>query len=111
MNIGIVSKNNALDWGFSGVMLRGSGCLWDLRIIDGYELYNLFHFTIPVGKFGDCFDRYLVRLEEMRESLNIISQCLDFLFMFMTEDNNFFISIDYKIVPPMRSFMKFSMNL
>lgn len=54
-------------------MLRGSGILWDLRIIESYENYNLFNFSIPLGNFGDCFDRYLIRIEEMRESLNIMS--------------------------------------
>lgn len=72
-NVGIVTKKQALDWGFSGVMLRGSGLIWDLRITETYENYDLFNFTIPVGLVGDCYDRYLVRLEEMRESLNIMS--------------------------------------
>ena len=54
-------------------MLRGSGILWDLRLVESYELYNLFNFTVPLGLVGDCFDRYLVRLEEMRESLYIMS--------------------------------------
>jgi len=79
MNVGFVSKQQALDWGFSGVMLRGSGVLWDLRLIESYESYNLIKFSVPVGSYGDCFDRYLIRLEEMRESLFIISQCIDFL--------------------------------
>jgi len=79
INIGVVNKYEALDWGFSGVMLRGSGILWDLRIIEAYENYNLFNFSIPIGTYGDCFDRYLIRCEEMRESLNIMSQCLDYL--------------------------------
>lgn len=60
-------------------MLRGSGIFWDLRVVEGYDSYNLFDFSIPLGEIGDCFDRYLIRLEEMRESLNIMSQCLDFL--------------------------------
>jgi len=69
INNGIVSKINALKWGFSGVMLRGSGLLWDLRLIENYENYENINFLIPIGNFGDSFDRYLIRLEEMRESI------------------------------------------
>jgi NADH dehydrogenase (ubiquinone) Fe-S protein 2 len=77
INIGIVSKKNALSWGFSGVMLRGSGIVWDLRKVQPYEVYEDCSFSIPIGKQGDCFDRYLVRIEEMRQSLNIIHQALN----------------------------------
>jgi NADH dehydrogenase (ubiquinone) Fe-S protein 2 len=77
INVGIVSSKEALDWGFSGVMLRGSGLAWDLRIAFGYEMYNKVTFSIPVGSNGDCFDRYLVRISEIRESVNIIFQCLN----------------------------------
>jgi NADH dehydrogenase (ubiquinone) Fe-S protein 2 len=80
VNVGVVTKAQALDWGFSGVMLRGSGVLWDLRVVENYDNYHLFNFSVPVGYFGDCFDRYLIRIEEMRESLNIIVQCLDGFF-------------------------------
>lgn len=79
MDIGIVTKNNAYDWGFSGAMLRGSGILWDLRVMDMYENYNLLNFSVPIGKYGDCYDRHLIRSEEMRESLFIMTTCLDFL--------------------------------
>lgn len=111
MNVGVVSKNDALNWGFSGVMLRGSGILWDLRIVESYEHYNLFNFSIPVGETGDCYDRYLIRLDEMRESLNIMSQCLDFLVYFESVDNHDYTINDNKISPPAGSFMKHSMSL
>lgn len=77
VDIGIISYENALNWGFSGVMLRGSGINWDLRKSQPYEVYNLLKFKIPTGIIGDCYDRYLLRIIEMRESLNIIKQCLD----------------------------------
>jgi NADH dehydrogenase (ubiquinone) Fe-S protein 2 len=80
VDIGCVSLNDALDFGFSGVMLRGSGVHWDLRKYSkNYETYNLYNFDIPIGVNGDCFDRYLIRIEEMRQSLNIINQSLNFL--------------------------------
>ena len=72
VEIGIVSKQDALDHSFSGVMLRGSGVAWDLRRSQPYEIYNDQDFKIPVGKNGDCYDRYLCRIEEMRESIKII---------------------------------------
>ena len=76
VDIGIVSKEQALDWGFSGVMLRGSGVAWDLRKSQPYDVYARMDLDIPVGKNGDCYDRYLIRLEEMRQSHRIIKQCL-----------------------------------
>ena len=76
VDIGIVSKQDALDYSFSGVMLRGSGIAWDLRRSQPYDCYNDLQFKIPVGKNGDCYDRYLCRIEEMRESVKIIKQCL-----------------------------------
>jgi NADH-quinone oxidoreductase subunit D len=60
IEVGVVTKSQALNWGFSGVMLRGSGCLWDLRLIENYENYNKLNFRIPVGLNGDCYDRYLI---------------------------------------------------
>ena len=78
-NIGFVSAKTAEDYAFSGVMLRGSGRPWDLRIERPYEIYSKLNFLIPVGKKGDCFDRYLIRIEEMRQSLRIISQCLNIM--------------------------------
>lgn len=77
VDIGIVTAKEAMEWGFSGVMLRGSGIPWDLRKAAPYEIYNKLNFDIPVGTNGDCFDRYLLRVEEMRQSLNIIKQCID----------------------------------
>ena len=76
VDIGIVSKQDALDYSFSGVMLRGSGIPWDLRKSQSYECYDQLDFKIPIGKNGDCYDRYLCRIEEMKESVNIINQCL-----------------------------------
>ena len=76
VNIGIVTKNEALDWGFSGVMLRGSGVAWDLRKSQPYEVYDKIPFDIPVGSNVDCFDRYLIRIQEMRQSLRIIHFCI-----------------------------------
>lgn len=79
IDIGVVSAKNAIDWGFSGVMLRGSGVPWDLRIQQPYEVYDEIKFLSPVGSNGDCFDRYLIRIEEMKQSLNIIKYCINSL--------------------------------
>ena len=76
VDIGIVTKQDALDYSFSGVMLRGSGVPWDLRKSQPYECYEQLDFKIPIGKNGDCYDRYLCRIEEMKESVDIINQCL-----------------------------------
>jgi NADH dehydrogenase I D subunit len=85
---GILTKQIALMWGFSGVMLRGSGFPWDLRIMENYENYNLLNYSIPIGKYGDSFDRYLIRINEIRESLFIINQCLNNLLIFDITNNN-----------------------
>jgi len=77
VDIGVISAKDALDWGFSGVMLRGSGISWDLRKTQPYEVYNKLAFDIPIGTNGDCYDRYLIRLEEMRQSVRIILQVLN----------------------------------
>ena len=77
INVGVVSKKNAFNWGFSGVLVRGSGISWDLRKTQPYEIYSDLDFKIPVGDNGDCYDRYLVRIEEMRQSLSIINQALN----------------------------------
>jgi NADH-quinone oxidoreductase subunit D len=77
VDIGVVSVEDALQWGFSGVMVRGSGLAWDLRRAEPYEVYSELDFKIPVGKNGDCWDRYLCRIEEMRESVKIIKQCIE----------------------------------
>jgi NADH-quinone oxidoreductase subunit D len=104
VDVGIVTKDDALDWGFSGPMLRGSGVPWDLRKSQPYEVYERMEFDIPVGKTGDCFDRYLVRVEEMRQSLRIIMQCVNEMpgGPVRTQDN--------KIAPPLRGEMKQSME-
>jgi NADH dehydrogenase (ubiquinone) Fe-S protein 2 len=109
-SIGLVSKRQALDWGFSGVMLRGSGILWDLRVIEGYDDYNKFDFVIPVGITGDCYDRYLIRIEEMRESLKIILQSINFLNILKNLDDYSFFVDDNKVCPPGRFFAKYSME-
>nr|AKT93953.1 NADH dehydrogenase subunit 7 [Vermamoeba vermiformis] len=105
VDIGVVGYQQALDWGFSGVMLRGSGVMWDLRVNETYETYNNLKFLIPTGKRGDCYDRYLIRVEEMKQSVNIILQCLELM------PKTGFIKVDdRKISPPSRAFMKFSME-
>lgn len=105
VDIGVVTAKQAQDWGFTGVMLRGSGVLHDLRVSNPYDIYNQMSFQIPVGSNGDCFDRYLIRVEEMRQSLNIIKQCLDNI------PNAGFVKVDdRKISPPSRAFMKYSME-
>lgn len=77
IDVGIVTIKQALNWGFSGVMLRGSGILWDIRKMYPYEIYDQINFKIPVGVNGDCYDRYLIRIEEMRQSLVIIEYCIN----------------------------------
>ena len=104
VDVGIVPLDQALAWSFSGVMLRGSGLAWDLRRAEPYEIYDKLHFDIPIGKHGDCYDRYLVRMEEMRQSVNLIIQCLNNLpFGEIKTD-------DRKITPPSRTEMKQSME-
>ena len=104
VNIGVVTVSQALNWGFSGVMLRGSGISWDLRRMQPYEIYDKIDFNIPVGKNGDCYDRYLIRIQEMRESLKIIFQCLNNIPL------GFIKSEDKKLVPPSRAHMKSNME-
>ena len=104
VDIGIVSKQDALDYSFSGVMLRGSGVPWDLRKSQPYDCYEQLEFKIPVGKNGDCYDRYLCRIEEMRESVNIINQCLTNLPKGPIKTN------DGKISPPPKKEIKQSME-
>ena len=77
VDIGVISFLDSLNWGFSGVMLRGSGINWDLRKSQPYDIYNHVFFRIPIGSNGDCYDRYILRMFEMKESLNIIKQCID----------------------------------
>ena len=104
VDIGVVSEEDAFDWGFTGPMLRGSGVPWDLRRAQPYEVYEELDFQIPVGKNGDCFDRYLVRMEEMRQSLVIIRQCIEKMpeGPVMVENQ--------KVTPPRRGEMKRSME-
>ena len=104
VNVGVVTKKQALDWGFSGVMLRGSGIVWDLRKTQPYDIYHLVNFSIPVGSNGDCYDRYLIRIEEMRQSINIIQQCLNHIPKGLIKID------DYKISAPSRQKMKQSME-
>ncbi len=104
VNIGIVTKDQALDWGFSGPMIRASGIPWDLRRSQPYEIYEELDFKIPIGKNGDCYDRYLVRMQEIKESLKIIKQCLKKM---PKGDVN---SGDKKMTPPTRKDMKNSME-
>ncbi len=104
VDIGIVTAEEAIDWGFSGPMIRASGIPWDLRKSQPYEIYETLDFDIPIGKHGDCYDRYLVRVEEMRQSVKIVQQCLDKLPSGPININN------QKIVPPPRAEMKRSME-
>ena len=104
VDIGTVSKQDALDYSFSGVMLRGSGIPWDLRKSQTYECYDQIDFKIPVGKNGDCYDRYLCRIEEMKESVKIINQCLDKI------PTGPIKSLDGKISPPSKNDIKESME-
>ena len=104
VDIGIVTAKDACQWGFSGVMLRGSGIHWDLRKSQPYEIYDKIQFDIPVGTNGDCYDRYLIRVSEMKESLNIIEQCLNSMPTGYIKTN------DFKIAPPNRLEMKQSME-
>ena len=107
VDIGVISVEEAQALGFSGVMVRGSGWHWDLRRAQPYELYNEFDFRIPVGKNGDCYDRYLCRMEEMRESTKIMLQALDKLDACQGEPQ---LSTDGKVTPPKRGEMKTSME-
>jgi NADH-quinone oxidoreductase subunit D len=106
VGIGVVSPERALQLGFTGPMLRGSGIEWDLRKKQPYEVYDRLDFDIPVGANGDCYDRYLVRMEEMRQSNRIIRQCIDWL----RRNPGPVISDNHKVAPPSREKMKGSME-
>jgi NADH-quinone oxidoreductase subunit D len=106
VNVGIVSPERALQLGFTGAMLRGSGIAWDLRKKQPYEVYDRLDFDIPVGVTGDSYDRYLVRMEEMRQSNRIIKQCIDWL----RKNPGPVISDDHKVAPPARESMKSNME-
>lgn len=104
VDIGVVTKEQALDWGFSGPMLRASGLAWDLRKSQPYDVYDRMDFDVPVGKTGDCYARYLIRMEEMRQSLKIMKQCLKEMPQGLVKTN------DYKVTAPPRAEMKSSME-
>lgn len=106
VDIGVVSPDRAIALGFTGPMLRGSGVAWDLRKKQPYEVYDRLDFNIPIGSNGDCYDRYLVRIQEMRESTNIINQCVAWL----NNNPGSVILDDYKVAPPKRELMKSNME-
>jgi NADH-quinone oxidoreductase subunit D len=104
VDIGVVSLEDAFAWGFSGVMVRGSGAAWDLRKAQPYECYSELDFDIPIGRNGDCYDRYLIRMEEMRQSTSLMKQCIEKM------ESGPVSSTDGKVVPPKRGQMKRSME-
>lgn len=106
VNVGIVSPERALQLGFTGAMLRGSGIAWDVRKKQPYEVYDRLDFDIPVGVNGDSYDRYLVRMEEMRQSNRIMKQCIDWL----RKNPGPVITDNYKVAPPPREQMKSNME-
>ena len=107
VDIAVVSEQEVMDWGMSGVMARGSGLAWDLRRAQPYELYDEFAFQIPTGTNGDCYDRYLVRMEEMRQSLGIMLQCIEKL---RAPEGGGDVLVRGKHTPPKRGDMKTSME-
>ena len=107
VDIGVITAKEAIAWGFTGPCIRGSGIPWDLRKSQPYEIYAELDFAIPVGKNGDCYDRFMVRMQEMRESMKIIHQCLDLL---PATEGQPVASLDRKLVPPSRGEMKRSME-
>jgi NADH-quinone oxidoreductase subunit D len=106
VDIGVVTREEAFAWGFTGVMLRGSNVAWDLRRNQPYEIYDELEFEIPLGLNGDCYDRYLCRVEEMRQSVKIMQQCIDLL----RKTPGLVLSDDHKVTPPRRGEMKRSME-
>ena len=104
VDVGVVNAKDAMDLGFSGVMLRGSGICWDLRKSQPYEIYDKLDFDIPVGRTGDCFDRYLIRINEMKQSLSIILQCLELIPYGLIKTN------DTKVAAPAKTEIKQSME-
>lgn len=109
VNVGIINTSTVLDKAFSGVMMRGSGLIWDLRIVNNYENLRNYDFQIPIGEHGDCYDRYLIRIEEMRQSLKIINKALinlNLIFDFSLPS-----AIDYKLNKPERARMKNNMEI
>jgi NADH-quinone oxidoreductase subunit D len=106
VDIGVVSKDDAIARGFTGVMLRGSGVAWDLRKAQPYDCYADMEFDVPIGHNGDCYDRYLCRIAEMKQSLKLMLQCLDRL----DKTPGPVLTLDNKIAPPRRAEMKRSME-
>ncbi|MDY0028608.1 MAG: NADH-quinone oxidoreductase subunit D [Pseudobdellovibrionaceae bacterium] len=104
VDIGVVSQAQALDWGFTGPNIRASGLAWDLRKSQPYDVYDRMEFDVPVGTTGDCYARYLVRMEEMRQSLRIMRQCIKNMPQGIVKTD------DYKVTPPPRAEMKNSME-
>ena len=104
VDIGTVSRDDAIKWGFSGPMIRGSGIAWDLRKSQPYDVYDRMDFEVPVGTRGDCYDRFMVRVEEVRQSARIMRQCLNEM------PEGPIASLDRKVVPPKRAEMKRSME-
>jgi NADH-quinone oxidoreductase subunit D len=108
VDIGVISLDDCLRWGFSGVLVRGSGAAWDLRKSQPYECYAELDFDIPIGKNGDCYDRYCLRMEEMRQSVKIMKQCCDKLLS--PQGRGPHVAENRKVVPPKRADMKRSME-
>ncbi|HEY5072964.1 MAG TPA: NADH-quinone oxidoreductase subunit D [Caulobacteraceae bacterium] len=106
VDVGVVTRDQAFAWGFTGPMLRGCGVAWDLRRNQPYECYDELEFDIPLGVHGDCYDRYLIRVEEMRQSIRIMRQCIDIL----RKTPGLVLTDDHKITPPRRGEMKRSME-
>ncbi|MEI9884933.1 MAG: NADH-quinone oxidoreductase subunit D [Rhizomicrobium sp.] len=104
VDIGVIDRKDAEMWGFSGVMLRSAGVAWDLRRAQPYECYSDLDFQIPIGRNGDCYDRYVMRMEEMRQSVKIMRQCIEKM------PGGPVSSTDHKVVPPKRAEMKNSME-
>lgn len=104
VDVAVVTAREAMDWGFTGPMIRGSGIAWDLRKSQPYEIYDRLEFDIPVGLNGDCYDRYLVRMEEMYQSVKLVEQCIEQM------PDGPVKTLDRKIAPPPRAEMKRSME-
>jgi NADH-quinone oxidoreductase subunit D len=104
VDIGIVSAEDALAWGFSGPCIRASGIPWDLRKSQPYDVYDRMEFDVPVGKHGDCYDRFMVRMQEIRESVKIMRQCIQEM------PGGPVLTLDRKVAPPRRAEMKRSME-
>jgi len=104
VDIGVATDEEAMDWAFTGACLRGSGIAWDLRKSQPYDGYEKLKFDVPVGKYGDCYDRFIVRVEEVKQAVSLIRQCLENMKPGPVS------SMDRKVVPPKRAEMKQSME-